>query len=183
MGVALSRIRDEHLFQSAGFKTFETYLRARWDFSKMRGSQLIAAANVVSRVNHGLPKLPAPTNERQVRELARVPEKDQPKAWAEAVKSAPDGVITAKHVAQVVTAWVPKTKPQPKKVVPPPKSKPRSVPEPEDDRDRDADSALIDLDEDIERHLKAWSWSESRFVAALEGWARRARAYFDSKEN
>lgn len=52
-----------------------------------------------------------------------------------------------------------------------------------DERERDADSALIDLDEDIERHLRNWEWGSTRFIAALEGWARRARAHFASKEN
>lgn len=115
VGHALTVIRDGDLYK-ATHKTFELYCADRWQFSKSRASQLITAAEAVVNVYHG--KLPAPDNERQARELAKLAPKDQPKAWAEAVKTAPDGVVTAKHVAAVVAERLPK--PEPRRVTPSP---------------------------------------------------------------
>ena len=63
----------------------------------------IGAAAVVENVSHGRHHVPPPTVERHVRELAKLDPKEQPRAWAEAVKTAPDRVVTAKHVADVVS--------------------------------------------------------------------------------
>ena len=65
---------DGKLYTDAGFDTFEAYCRVRWEFSKSRASQLVSAANVADRVYNCKPKLPAPTNEAQARELAKLPE-------------------------------------------------------------------------------------------------------------
>jgi len=51
-----------------------------------------------------------------------------------------------------------------------------------DESERDPDTALIELDADVDRHMKAWEWPAPRFVAALEGWARRARVHFEREE-
>lgn len=48
---------------------------------------------------------------------------------------------------------------------------------------RDRDEALMDLDADIRRHLESWEWPRAAFIAAIEGWTRRANAYFDDKED
>lgn len=50
--------------------TFEAYCRQRWEFGKRRVYQMIEAAAVAEKVNHGA--LP-PANEAQARELARLP--------------------------------------------------------------------------------------------------------------
>lgn len=110
VGRALARIRDEELYK-AEHSTFEAYCKARWDLSRPRAYQLIDSADIVSTMVDN--KLPPPTNERQARELAKLPEAEQPEAWAEAVETAPAGVVTAKHVATVVAKRLPERKPPP----------------------------------------------------------------------
>ncbi len=46
--------------------------------------------------------LPPLRNERQARPLSKLPREERHEAWAEAVKTAPRGKITAKHVESVV---------------------------------------------------------------------------------
>lgn len=105
VGAALARIRDDDLFVEDGYETFDAYCRERWEFTRGRADQLIRSAELVSTIV--LKKLPPPSNEAQVRELAKAPEETQPKVWAEVVKTAPEGVITAKHVAAVVAGFRP----------------------------------------------------------------------------
>lgn len=103
IGHALSAIRDGGLYHDAGFKTFEAYCRARWDFKKSRAYQLIAAAEVVGNVhNCGQGKLSPPSNESHARELAKLDPEEQAAAWEEAVARAPPAGVTARHVAEVV---------------------------------------------------------------------------------
>lgn len=93
----------------ATHKTFEAYCAERWDFKANYAHKPIAASAVVYNCTQG--KLPAPTHESQARELAKLPAKDQPKAWAEAVKTAPDGVVTFRatrsHPARTPSQWPP----------------------------------------------------------------------------
>ncbi|HZQ64543.1 MAG TPA: hypothetical protein VFA66_04885 [Gaiellaceae bacterium] len=69
VGLALKRIRDERLYR-ASHRTFAHYLEDRWHFSRQRGYQLMAAADVTTTVDKL--GLPAPTSERQARELLAV---------------------------------------------------------------------------------------------------------------
>lgn len=108
VGRALAQIRDEELYK-AEHSTFEAYCKARWDLSRTRAYELIGSADVVSAIADT--ELPSPANEAQCRPLAKLPEAEQPKAWAEAVRTAPDGIITAKHVASVVAKRMPERKP------------------------------------------------------------------------
>lgn len=105
VGRALARIRDGRLYSPGGFETFEHYCQERWDMGRAHAYRLIDAAAVVENVSRGRQgKLTPPTAERQARELARLPPNEQPETWAEAVKTAPAGKVTAKHVAAVVNA-------------------------------------------------------------------------------
>jgi hypothetical protein len=109
VGQALARIRDEKLYR-ATHKTFEAYCRERWDFTRVRAHQLIKAAEVSENVNHGLQN---PIPERQTRELSKLKEPEQQReAWQEAVDTAPEGKVTAKHVAAVVAKRVPQPEPE-----------------------------------------------------------------------
>jgi hypothetical protein len=49
-----------------------------------------------------------PANEAQVRPLTRLPAEDQPAAWHEAIKTAPNGHPTGPHVQQVVDDYTAK---------------------------------------------------------------------------
>ena len=46
-------------------------------------------------------------NEAQARPLAIVPREDRPAVWREAVETAPDGKVTARHVRSVVDRRLP----------------------------------------------------------------------------
>ncbi|MEO7037287.1 MAG: hypothetical protein ABI548_25260 [Polyangiaceae bacterium] len=92
----MARIRDDELYK-ATHKTFEAYCVEKWDMSRSYVSRVIGASEVVANWQHS--KLPPPSNEAQARALAKLAPKDQPKAWAEAVKTAPDGVVTFRATA------------------------------------------------------------------------------------
>lgn len=98
VGEALTTIRNGRLYKST-HKTFEEYCRGKWGMTRMRASQLIGAAEVVSNVNHGLQA--APASERVTRPLAKLPAETQREVWKEAVETAPEGKVTAKHVESV----------------------------------------------------------------------------------
>jgi hypothetical protein len=99
IGRALAKIRDARLYRERGFETFETYCRQRWEMSKTHANRAITAAAIVSDLT---PIGVIPTSESHVRPLLRLPESDRALAWESVVESAPDGKITAKHVADVV---------------------------------------------------------------------------------
>jgi ParB family chromosome partitioning protein len=100
VGTALLEIRDSRLYRQT-FGTFEEYCRERWGFTRMRASQLINAAEVMGNldVNNCL-HLPA--TESQTRPLTGLSVDLQREAWQRAVDTAPNGKITAAHVANVV---------------------------------------------------------------------------------
>jgi hypothetical protein len=99
IGQALGQIRDRRLYRQ-DFSTFEDYCTNRWEMSRRWAYQLIEAATVYENVRHGAQILPA--NERQVRPLTALPSQEQPRAWDQAVSTAPNGKLTAFHVARVV---------------------------------------------------------------------------------
>lgn len=100
VGMALAEIRDSRLYRSA-HATFEDYCHERWGFVASRARQLIAAAESVTAVT--VAGLPAPSSERQAREL--VPLLDQPEqmreTWSEALADH-DGQPTAAQVRERV---------------------------------------------------------------------------------
>lgn len=118
MARALKEIRDRQLYKEAGYASFEAYCKGRFDFSRQRAHQIIEAAETTERMSTlvNAPGLPLPTRETHARALA--PLKDNPKeqaaAWQEAVETAPNGKVTAEHVAEVVERYVepePETEP------------------------------------------------------------------------
>ena len=109
MGIALMTIRDKRLYRD-GFDTFEHYCRERWQFTRMRASQLIAASGVVENVNNCLQK---PTTESQVRPLTKLEPEQQKEVWEKAVQTAPEGKITARHVQKIVNEAMETKRPEP----------------------------------------------------------------------
>lgn len=108
VGTALMAIRNSRLYRER-YSTFEIYLQARWpELSSRRAYQLMEAATVVQNVNHGSQ---TPTNERQVRPLAKLAPDEQRIAWERALESAPNGKVTAAHVQRVVDQLKPRTVP------------------------------------------------------------------------
>jgi hypothetical protein len=98
VGNALLTIRDKRLYRDE-FGTFEAYCQERWGFTRMRASQMIAAAEVVGNVNNCLQ---LPERESHVRPLTSLEPEQQREAWARAVETAPEGKVTGAHVKRVV---------------------------------------------------------------------------------
>jgi hypothetical protein len=113
VGRALSTIRDGGLYREQGYKNFASYCRARWDFGRSYAYDLINSSAAVENVRNSGHDLPPPANEGQANELARLknPE-EQAEAWREALASAPESGVTAKHVADVVAKRLPPVEPK-----------------------------------------------------------------------
>jgi len=118
VGFALASIRDRRLYR-VEFGTWEEYCTARWQMSARRATMLCAASETVRNLGLGDPnrnncselgeanrnncsELALPANESQVRPLVGLPPEEQRAAWAEAVATAPNGRLTARHVEQTV---------------------------------------------------------------------------------
>jgi hypothetical protein len=110
VGVALTTIRRNKLYELDGFKSFEDYCETRWGFGKSRASQLIKAAATVYSCTQA--KLPPPPNEAQARELGKLKPEQQVQVWGQIVAKSPLEKITAPKVAKAVAK---KLKPKPKK--------------------------------------------------------------------
>lgn len=99
VGTALLEIRDSRLYRQT-FGTFEDYCRERWGMSRVHAFRMIEAASVANNL------LPIgnilPATESQARPLTGLPVDLQREAWQRAVDTAPNGKITAAHVASVV---------------------------------------------------------------------------------
>ncbi|BAZ09198.1 hypothetical protein NIES4071_10040 [Calothrix sp. NIES-4071] len=117
IGRALGRIRDERLYRE-NYKTFEEYCMTRWEMSRRSAYQLIDAAiiyrniseNIIDEdqenVKRGKQKIKIlPANERQIRPLVVLSPKQQQEAWSKVVSTAPNGKVTAVHVACVVNEY------------------------------------------------------------------------------
>jgi hypothetical protein len=95
VGTALADIRNRKLYR-ADYGTFEDYAEQRWQMSRPRAYELMAAAEVVS----GMPDTAPPVaNARQASELARIPEPERAGIWTETVERT-DGKPTAAAVRE-----------------------------------------------------------------------------------
>jgi hypothetical protein len=98
VGEALCKIRDERLYR-AEFKTFEEYCRQKWGMSKTNANRLIQSAEIVTNLT---PIGVIPSSESVIRPLTSLTPEKQKEAWEEAVKTAPNGKVTAEHVEKTV---------------------------------------------------------------------------------
>jgi hypothetical protein len=96
-GSALKEIRDQRLYRE-GFKTFEAYVKARWEFQKSYADKLIGSLEVKQNLGTMVPKSDADKiqNERQLRELKSVPDESLADVIAKASEIAGDAPLTAK---------------------------------------------------------------------------------------
>ena len=108
---ALTQIRDRRLYRET-HETFESYCLEKWNLSRPRAYQLIAAESVNSDLST---IVDTPLPESQARELALIhtPE-ERREVWAEVVQSAPGGHVTAAIIKAAVDR---RTPPQPKQHV------------------------------------------------------------------
>lgn len=79
-GSALTFVRDNRLYR-ATHASFEAYCRERWNLTPQHANRLALAAGVITSMEP-MGSIPAPTSERQARELARVPEADRADVWS-----------------------------------------------------------------------------------------------------
>lgn len=101
VGFALVKIRDSRLYCQT-HSTFESYCRERWGFSRQRGYQLIAAAEVSTVVVSA--GLPPPETEREARERYYTAEDDGlTKRWRGRVwMNPPYGAMGGDFVAKLI---------------------------------------------------------------------------------
>lgn len=97
---ALQRIKSQKLYQ-AEYGTFEEYCERRWNRSRRWGYQVIEAAEVAENVQSIAQNCPPLTTTNAVL-LSSLPADEQAEAYEEAVATAPEGKVTAKHVKAVV---------------------------------------------------------------------------------
>lgn len=108
MGEALKEIRNNKQYEKR-YGTgvgWDSYLRQRWGMSKQRASELILSSEAVAGLKRsGMPDV-LPINERQVNELRKASEAQQPAVWVAAVKEAESKgreQPTAKEVSNIVS--------------------------------------------------------------------------------
>lgn len=107
VGNALLEIRDSRLYRDS-HGTFEDYCRERWGMVASRARQLIAAAEVTSNLQ-SVTNVTLPLTESVSRPLVGLPAGIQREAWGKAVASAPNGKVTAAHVAAVAESYKPRS--------------------------------------------------------------------------
>ena len=100
--LALATIKAQGLARLNGL-SFHEYCERRLRLKKSRIHQLLEFAELLE-TTAGSGTLPPADNERQLRPLKRVPREEWLAAWGEAVRTAPDGRVTGRHVAAVVEA-------------------------------------------------------------------------------
>ncbi len=119
VGCALKEISEARLYRET-HKTFEAYCKELWDVNRRHAYRLIDSAKVVENlcpIGHKRAEMSSdilliadenkiPANEGQARPLTKLPQEQQIEAWQEAVRTAPEGKITARHVNNVVKSIV-----------------------------------------------------------------------------
>jgi len=101
VGCALAKIRDSRLYRQT-HDTFEEYCKDRLDMSLNYSERLMISAKVFENIK-SLPMGRVPANERQARPLTKLATAEaQREAWETVVETAPEGKITAKHIASVI---------------------------------------------------------------------------------
>lgn len=98
VGTALAKIKADRLYRQF-HQSFDAYCREQWDLGKSRAYQLISAAEVASEMST-MVDTPQPTNERQARELGKVPAEGRADVMREAAERA-GGQPTAADIASV----------------------------------------------------------------------------------
>ena len=103
VGNALKWIKDNNSYKTVdNYKTFEDYVRERWDMARRTAYQYIEASEVVENVRKCAQTVP--TNECQVRPLVGLQRRQQQQVWRMAVKEAkgaPTGALVRKLVDEL----------------------------------------------------------------------------------
>jgi hypothetical protein len=141
VGNALLTIRDNKLYRQE-FKTFNDYCIERWGIGKSQANRLMGGAKVAANLSPigelCAPCAIQPTSEFQIRPLTPLEPEQQRTVWEEAVKTAPRGRVTAKHVENTVKKLI-------SPALPPPPPKKKEDPEPYSDAIHFATIAISQL--------------------------------------
>jgi len=100
VGKALGEIRDGRHYHKLTFKSFESYVRLRWDMGRSHAYRLIEAACVIdnlSPIGEALPK-----NEAQVRPLTKLDAFSQKRVWRDFLKTGQ--TLSALNIKKFVSA-------------------------------------------------------------------------------
>lgn len=108
VGQALAEIRDIRLYRQT-HDTFEAFCADEWGLSRPRAYELINAASVTAAVS-AMADTPAPTNERQARELTGLPADTAAEVMRKAHETTA-GRVTAAAIRQVREDVAPKADP------------------------------------------------------------------------
>jgi hypothetical protein len=162
VGRNLTEIRDRKLYDKVrGVATFESYCQKEFGFARQTAYQFIDAVKVIDNVRNCGQNITLPATESQARPLTKL--KDEPEkqreAWSEAVATAPEGKVTAAHVAKVVKAMTEPPKPPPKK-----KNEPIIKPLLVSDEFQAAfDNMVVEI-----KNARAMKWQRTSHKAAIE---------------
>lgn len=99
VGKALTEIRDARHYHKLSFKSFESYLRLRWDMGRSHAYRLIDAFCVIdnlSPIGEILPK-----NEAQARPLTKLDAFSQRRLWREFLKT--QKALSARNIKKFVS--------------------------------------------------------------------------------
>ena len=102
VGKALTEIRDGRYYLKLSFKSFESYVKLRWDMGRSHAYRLIEAAGVIdnlSPIGDVLPK-----NEAQARALSRLDLFSQKKVWRNFLKT--QKPLSALNINKFVSAYL-----------------------------------------------------------------------------
>jgi len=102
VGKALKEIRDGHYYHKLSFKSFESYVKVRWDMSRSHAYRLIEASVVIenlSPIGDVLPK-----NEAQARPLTRLDLLSQKKVWRDFLRT--EKPLSALNIKKFVSAYL-----------------------------------------------------------------------------
>jgi hypothetical protein len=119
----LLEIRDSKLYREQ-YGTFEKYCRERWQMSRRHANRLISASTVLENLGpiwsqslktcHQVSD--EPLSESQLRPLTKLTPEQQKEAFQKAKETAPDGKLTAEHIANTAKALVAESNPTAKEV-------------------------------------------------------------------
>jgi len=102
VGKALKEIRDDRCYHKLSFKTFENYVKVRWDMGRSHAYRLIEAFVVVNNLSPIGDVLPR--NEAQARPLTKLNLFSQKTVWRDFLKTGKP--ISAMNIKKFVSAYL-----------------------------------------------------------------------------
>ena len=102
VGKALKEIQNGRHYLKLSFKSFESYVRVRWDMGRSHAYRLIEASAVIDNLSPIGERLPK--NEAQARPLKKLDPYSQKKAWSDFLKTGKP--LCALNIKKFVSAYL-----------------------------------------------------------------------------